>query len=180
MFPDDQAAPPVIAVIDTSVLIDFKKQVGIEEQWDLLVEMSARVAAGTVAFPKQVAAELSAVRHPDAPGAWIASAKRSMCHPEPAEDTLVRVLAAAHDLVEADNPDDPADPYAVAMALELTERYPSTRIVLVTSDVVDRLPTKIALKTACERVGVPSCPLESLIAWLNDATAPMPPHADPG
>ena len=180
MSPDEHPSPPVIAVIDTSVLIEFKQVVGIEQQWDLLMEMSARVTAGAVAFPRQVVAELSAVRHPDAPGAWIASAKRSMCHPEPAEETLVRVLAVAHDLVEVDNPNDAADPYVVAMALELAERHPESRVVLVTNDVVDRLPVKIALKTACDRVGVPSCPLESLIAWLNDPTAPLPPHADLG
>ena len=155
MSPDEHPSPPVIVVIDTSVLIEFKQVVGIEQQWALLMEMSARVTAGAVAFPRQVVAELSAVRHPDAPGAWIASAKRSMCHPEPVEETLVRVLAVADDLVEVDNPNDAADPYVVAMALELAERHPESRVVLVTNDVVDRLPVKIALKTACDRVGIP-------------------------
>lgn len=51
MSPDEHPSPPVIAVIDTSVLIEFKQVVGIEQQWDLLMEMSARVTAGAVAFP---------------------------------------------------------------------------------------------------------------------------------
>ncbi len=92
MFPDEQPLPAVIAVIDTNVLLDFKKVVPVDQQWDLLMEMSKRVGAGSLTFPRQVASELSAVRHPDAPGAWIGSAKRSVQHPEPTEETLVRVL----------------------------------------------------------------------------------------
>lgn len=134
MSPDAQPTPSVIAVIDTNVLLDFKKVVPVDQQWDLLMEMSKRVGAGSLTFPRQVVRELTGVRHPDAPGAWIASAKRSIQHPEPTEETLVRVLAVAADLIEADNPNEVADPYVLAMALVLTERHPqprSTAAVLV-------------------------------------------------
>lgn len=168
MSPEEQPAPSVIAVIDTNVLLDFKKVVPVDQQWDLLMEMTKRVGAGSLAFPRQVVGELTGVKHPDAPGAWIASAKRSVQHPEPTEKTLVRVLAVAADLVEADNPNEVADPYVLAMALELTERHTESQIVLVTNDVVDRLPAKIALRTGCERVGVATCEAAAFRRWLAD------------
>ncbi|WFG44146.1 hypothetical protein [Pseudonocardia alni] len=141
------------------------------KQWDLLTEMGQRVSTGALAFPRQVVAELTTIRFPDAPGAWIASAKHSVQHPEPAEESLVRVLAVAADLIEADHPGDPADPYVLAMALELGERHPTSQVVLVTNDVVDRLPVKIALRTGCQRVGVETCRAPAFLAWLlNPAT----------
>lgn len=158
----------MIAVIDTNVLLDFKKVVPVDQQWDLLMEMNKRVAAGAITFPKQVANELSFVKHPDAPGAWIAYAKRSVQHPEPTEATLVRVLAVAAEMVEADNPNEIADPYVLAMALELTERYRTSRTVVITNDVVDRMPVKISLRTGCERLGVETCKAPALLAWLTD------------
>lgn len=168
--PDPEFPPPVICVIDSSVLINLKQVVGIDEQWDLLSEMLTLVASGALAFPRQVVKELSAVRYPDAPGAWIGSARRRVRHPEPSEDSLVRVLEVAAELVEVDSPPERevADPYVAAMALELVERHPQCRVVLVTNDVVDRLPNKIALRTACARLGLPTCQISPFMDWLHN------------
>lgn len=114
------------------------------------------------------------VKHPDAPGAWIANAKNSVRHPEPAEDTLVRVMGSAADVVEKNATRDPADPYVLAMALELVECYPDRQILLVTNDVVDRLPLKISVRTACGRLGLLHCPPEPFLTWLQgDEGAPL-------
>ena len=173
MSPDDVTAPAVIAVIDTNVLLDFKKVVPVDQQWDLLMAMNKRVGAGSLSFPRQVANELTTVKHPDAPGAWIASAKHSVQHPEPTETTLVRVLQVAADLIEADNPNEVADPYVLAMALELTERHPTSLVVLVTNDVVDRMPVKISLRTGCQRLGVATCQAPALLRWLTEENAEL-------
>lgn len=66
--------PPLVCVVDTSVLIAFKSLVKIDEQWDLLIRMTALVADGHLAFPRQVAKELAYGRFPDAPGAGDAAA----------------------------------------------------------------------------------------------------------
>jgi rRNA maturation endonuclease Nob1 len=177
----DSPLHPIICVIDTSVMIEFKATVGIERQWDLLSSMTDLVKTGRIAFPRQVARELSQARHPDAPGAWIASAKRDVQHPEPAEQTLVRVLQAGQ-LVDVNAPADRevADPYVAALALEIVERHPQSHVVVVTNDIVDRLPMKIALRTACERLGLQTCTMQPFVDWLDDpACLLQDPPADP-
>lgn len=51
--------PSLVCVVDTSVLIAFKSLVKIDEQWDLLIRMTAFVEDGRLAFPRQVAKELA-------------------------------------------------------------------------------------------------------------------------
>jgi len=123
--------------------------VSIDDQWDFLLRMTELVRSGHLAFPRQVAKELAYGQYPDAPGAWIGSAKRNVSHPEPSEETLRMVLTVADRLVDAEATDDrePADPYVAAMACEIPRRYPGCRSVVATDDRVDRLPAKLSLVT---------------------------------
>ena len=73
----------IVCIVDTSVLIMLKRLVKIDDQWDLLLRMTELVRSGHLAFPRQVAKELAYGQYPDAPGAWIGSAKRDVCHPQP-------------------------------------------------------------------------------------------------
>jgi hypothetical protein len=43
--------------------------------------------------------------------------------------------------------------------------------VVVTHDVVDRLPLKESLPTACQRLHIETCSLEDLIAWATTPDA---------
>lgn len=167
-----KAAPPVICVIDASALIHLKREVGLDEQWELLMRMHGLVVDGALAFPRQVHKELSVAKYPDAPGAWAGAANKVVCHPQPSDDTMSRVLEVASELVEVDlTPDrEVADPYVAAMALELTERHPNSRVVVVTDDVVDRLPLKISLRTACGRLSLQQCGLGPFVGWVRDST----------
>ena len=79
-------APAIICVVDTSILIEFKTLVKIDDQWDVLAQMLKLVEDGSLTFPRQVAKELQEVRFPDAPGAWIGHAKGKICHPQPDDD----------------------------------------------------------------------------------------------
>ncbi len=135
-------APTLICVIDTGVLIELKKLVKMDDQWEVLAIMVRLVEAGSLTFPRQVATEMQAVRYLDAPGVWMGHAKAKVRHPQPREDIQVRVLAVAEQLVDVDASHDRevADPYVAAMALELSERYTSSRMVVATNDTVDRLP----------------------------------------
>lgn len=79
---------------------------------------------------------------PDAPGAWIGYAKRGICHSEPAEETLVKVLEVAPNLVDFEGTADRemADPYVAAMSLEIEPRHNGCCVIVATNDIVDRLP----------------------------------------
>lgn len=74
--------PALICVIDTSVLIELKKLVKMDDQWELLTIMVGLVEVGSLTFPRQVAAEMQAVRYPDAPGVWMGHAKVKVRHPQ--------------------------------------------------------------------------------------------------
>jgi hypothetical protein len=166
--------PPLIIVVDTNILIKFKSMVKIDDQWELLLRMTDAVRQGALTFPRQVAKELAHGQFPDAPGAWIGAAKKDVCHPEPAEDTLVKVLEVAPQLVdfEATADREVADPYVAAMAHEIASRHNGCRVFVATNDIVDRLPLKLSLRTACERLGIEICTPEDFIAWVTDGTEP--------
>lgn len=166
--------PPFVVVVDTNVLIKFKSIVKIDDQWSRLMHMSDLVRAGALTFPRQVAKELAYGQFPDAPGAWIGHAKGDICHPEPAEETLVRVLEVAPDLVDVEATADRevADPYVAAMAVEIQGRHSGCRVLVATNDIVDRLPVKLSLLTACTRLGVDVCSPEEFIAWVTDGAEP--------
>jgi hypothetical protein len=151
-------APAEIFVLDTGLLIRIKQLVKVDEQWPLLAAMMRLVQEGLVCFPRQVAAELTDQRWPDAPGAWVGHAKRLVCHPEPDDESVSQVLAAASELVDADaTGPEPADPYVVAVALQLQATYDTSRVVVASDDRVDRPPLRLSVKTACDRLGIEFC-----------------------
>lgn len=163
----------LVCVIDSSVLIKLKRIVDLDDQWDLLLHMTEQVQSGQLCFPSQVAKELAAVQYPDAPGAWIGSAKRHVCHAQPSEETLRQVLAVAEQLVDAEattSGREVADPYVVAMAHEISHRYPRCRVAVATDDHVDRLPSKLSLATACNRLGIERWTPDQFIAWTTGNT----------
>ncbi|MGH3975108.1 MAG: DUF4411 family protein [Pseudonocardiaceae bacterium] len=161
-------APALICVIDTSVLIELKTLVKMDDQWEVLAIMVRLVEAGSLTFPRQVVAEMQAVRYPDAPGAWMGHAKARIRHPQPREDAQVRVLAVAEQLVdvEASHDREVADPYVAAMALELSERYTSSRVVVATNDTVDRLPVKLSLAEGCRRLHLDCWKPDEFLSWV--------------
>ena len=159
--------PPSICVLDSSLLIDLKK-LPAAHQWPLLLRMSEFVRSGHLAFPKHVATELEKARHPDAPGVWVVSAKQDLRYPPPSDEALVEVLGVASQLIEVDAEGDIADPYVVALAYDLRERYPDTRVLVATEDKVDRLPRKIALTTACERLELEHVQMPGFLDWVNE------------
>jgi hypothetical protein len=151
-------------------MIEFKSIVKIDDQWELLLKMSKMVTDGHLTFPRQVAKELAYGRYPDAPGAWIGSAKKSVRFPEPEEETQVKVLEVAPQLVDFEGTAERevADPYVAAMAHEIGAKYDSCRVVVATNDFVDRLPVKLSLATACDRLGIDHWRADDFVRWLQD------------
>lgn len=107
--------PALVVVIDTSVLIEFKRIVPVQKQWDLLLMMSDLVESGHLCFPKEVARELADAQHPDAPGVWANGCTGHARHRLPSYDALAEVLGVAPLLQDIEAEKDIADPYVAAM-----------------------------------------------------------------
>lgn len=164
---DDHTAPDLVVVIDSSTIIELKLVLPSEDQWTVFAEMLDLVQDGRLVFPRQVARELASEKHPDGPGIWCGEAAKHVKHPNPSDATMVELLEWIADLVEVDaEPErEPADPYIAAMAWELLEA--GYDVAVATEDQVDRLPVKIALTTACERLGITWWDLDTFLSWVT-------------
>lgn len=125
------------------------KQVPLSKQWDVFQRLAELVDLGEIAMPRQVIKETAEVAHPDAPGVWARGMQSRLHHPIDVDFAHVRtVMAVAPKLIEPNQQADPADPYVAALALQL--RAAGVQVEVVTDDVVDHLPIKMALGTACD------------------------------
>lgn len=162
---EDEEDEDLLVVLDSSVVINLKKRLKVGEQWPFLLRLTERVDQGMVGWPRFVKREVTTAQYPDAPGAWLAG-QATQPFPEPSYETLAEVLAVAQ-LVDTEAEDEVADPWVVAMALELQGEYPEARVVIASDDVVDRLPQKESIRTACERLMIELWSCEDLIDWLK-------------
>jgi rRNA maturation endonuclease Nob1 len=146
--------PEQVWIVDSSALIELKDSLPAREQWAFFKCLETLVEAGKIRFPIQVVRELSRYARTDVAGGWAVGVEAKLHPPrEPTFEAVEAVMTAAPKLVEDDAEDDPADPYVVALALEL--RNGGSDAVVVTDDVRDRLPLKEAMKSACARLKIP-------------------------
>lgn len=140
-------------VLDTSALVDFKALISVSDQWITFKELEQLVASGAIAMPRQVVNEASELAHPDLPGAWAPGMRSALQHPlDPDYRFVQHVMSAAGDVVDSTKMKEEADPYVLALALQLLDEGHDPCVV--TSDEVDHLPIRIALTTACDRLGI--------------------------
>ncbi len=145
---------PKVWILDTSGLVDFKKLIRVDDQWAAFKQFEQLANDGGLAMPRHVITETSEIDHPDMPGAWAAGMRRQLQHPlDPAVDPwLLKVMAETAAVVDQSKETEEADPYVVALALQLADA--GCCVAVVTSDVVDRMPIKIALATACAHFAI--------------------------
>jgi hypothetical protein len=164
--------PQQIFVLDAGAVIRVKNLVKVDDQWAILDTMMSCVRSGEMCFPRQVATELSDLKFPDAPGAWAGHAKSLVRHREPHDHCVARVLSSTPDLIDPDaTGPEPADPYVVAMALDLLSVYPASRVLVASDDKVDRPPLRMSVKTACDRLDIGFCEPEEFIGWVRQRLA---------
>lgn len=170
----------VVAVIDTSVLVEIKRLFDLTELWRIFEHLSTLVASGELAYPKQVTAELAAFQFPDAPGAW-ATRPRSQQHPAPSDEALAEVLGVAPLLIDpdADLKTESADPYVIAMAWEIKERDSGYEVFVATNDYRDRLPRRQGMGGACDRLGLGWWKPEEFFEWAFSSLDGKPPRRKP-
>jgi predicted nucleic acid-binding protein len=168
-MPDEQR----VWVFDTSALIDFKRQIPAGVQWQAFKRLEELVASGQIAMPRQVIREIERTAHPDLPGAWAPGVRGALRHPLDVEfEHLRRVMAKAGQVVDPNKTEEDADPYVAALALQLASQ--GLDPVVVTTDAVDHLPIRIALTTACDRVGLRHTDSRAFLVAVGILVKPKP------
>ena len=155
---------PDVWVVDASSLIEIKRAVGVGDQWDLLMRMRGMASLGELASPRQAYREVSDATHPDAPGAWAASARQVQVRPLDVDADVMRdVLSQVPDLPDSSKLQEDADPYVVGLALQL--KHDGADVGVVTEDVIDRDSRSIA--TACDVLQIPWMRLREFLDVLG-------------
>lgn len=151
-----------IWVFDASSIIQIKHDVRAGDQWGVLRRLEDLVEAGTLAIPREVAREVRAAAHPDAPGVWVAGVEGKLEHPlDPDVNILSEVMASpAGRVVDTEKPID-GDPYVLALALQLSRA--GCEVSVVTEDVNDR-PNRISMATACDHLNLSHIRLNDFLA----------------
>ncbi len=97
-------------VIDSAALIQVKKDVKPDSQWDLLTELARWVHDGRLYFPRQVTKELI-VEHVDTPEAWALSLGRDVQYAfDPDLHYVEQVMHMAGQVADSDSEKDLGDP----------------------------------------------------------------------
>lgn len=148
-------------IIDTSSLLKVRELFGRAGERKVFSTLSALATKGALFFPPQVYDELERGSLSDAlsndPALQWAKSARSHAEKPANLETVREVLAIAPDLVDADKADDQADPYVLAVAIDV--RGLGFDVTVVTDDYREK-PGKISLSTAAGMLRVPSVTLE--------------------
>ena len=163
------ADPEFVCVLDTCSLAEMKRLIKIDEQFVVFSMMTELLRAGRLAYPRQVATEMARVKFPDTPGAWATGYAREVKFSSPSDDCLAEAMGAAQ-LIDPQSENDyvDADPYVVAMALQIKEDFPWCRVVVVSDDVRDRMPRKESVRTACARLDLEHWTAEEFVACMQE------------
>ena len=158
----------VIWVVDTSSVAQVRRSVENAKKKHVFQSMTALVQSGNLVFPKQLVAELGRMADPKSPDAqyqWAKENESKATEHAPNLDEVQRVLAEVPTVLDADKDTgvEEADPYVLALAVQLHNQGKEVRIV--TEDARD-IPTQMSLRTAAGLLGIPSVPLT---AFLNFA-----------
>ena len=161
--------PSLVYVLDASSLINLKRYIKPERQWDFFNEtMTEMVECGELLIVPQVETECGKARHPDVPGTWaLAKAKLSPADRDPGLQTVRVILSTWPELIDPEGEAEQADPYVVARALELQDSLQDVRVV--TDDTTSHLPAKASLAEVCDDYTIP---------WINLAAFLGPDHLD--
>ena len=157
MNPDDVG----VWIVDSSALIKAKTIVSVSNQWDAFKQLEQMVIDGRIALPRQVINEMSDIAHPDLPGAWAPGVRGSLTHTlDAGYEHITRVMSVAPDVVDVNKPGEDADPWVLALALQL--KGDGHTVCIVTEDIVDR--TRISIATACGRLSIDWCGIRKFLS----------------
>lgn len=160
-------------VPDSSAVIQIKYVVPGPEQWSALRLLESLVEDARIALERHSIKEVAEQAHPDAPGVWIHGVRDRVQYPLDPDFTWVsQVMANAGNVVDPNKETDAADPYVLALGLQLKDADHNVRIV--TEDWKDRLPAKISMVTACNQLGLEARRLEEFLTSVGITYKPPP------
>lgn len=154
-------------ILDTNAALDFKRYdlVPLDQQWEFWDYLLGIVREGNLIFPAQVRKELadpSKIKHPDMPSGWAAQAWKEMEHRHPLGDEDVKEIIDRYpNLIDPKKEKDEADPYVVALALDLDRKRAGYEVCVVLADEGDK-----ALRAACEGFGIPVVGASEFVARI--------------
>lgn len=127
--------------------------------------LTALVMEGRLRYPKQVVDELkrgSSPENPDPPFRWASENANVATSAGPTLEGVKSVLAIARKVLDPkkDSGAEEADPYVLALAVELKRVAPDVRVV--TNEHKD-LPSKMSMGTASGLLAIPSVPLRGFL-----------------
>jgi hypothetical protein len=114
-------------------------------------------------WPPEVTQEVVAALIADSAIAWIKS-RRDSGERSPRLETVKSVLSKAPTLIDPESTREQADPYVVALALEMASGdLFAPNVTIVTEDRRDK-PTKLSLATAAGLLRIPTVPLRAFLS----------------
>lgn len=158
-------------LIDSSMLIHIKHVIPGSKQWTLFRLLESMVEEARIAYPKQVRIEMTQLAHPDAPGVWAEGVFPAIKHPVSPDVVYMRQVMAspAARVVDPNKTKEDADPYLIALALQLMAS--GLEVCVVTEDHLDT-GVRIALTSACDICKVPWMRAEEFLTLIGYAPVP--------
>jgi hypothetical protein len=155
--------PGVVWVIDSSSIIAVREVVSRAQERKVFTALGSLASASQLFWPPEVTQEVEAALTRDSAVTWI-KAHRVSGERTPKLETVKSVLLKAPTLVDPDSTREQADPYVVALAIEMaSDDFFAPSVTIITEDRRDK-PTKFSLATAAGLLGIPTVPLR---AFLN-------------
>lgn len=150
-------------VIDSSSIIAVREQVSRAHERKVFAALTGLTVASQLCWPPEVTQEVEAALVADSAVAWI-KARRASGERTPKLETVKSVLLRAPTLIDPDITHEQADPYVVALALELaSDDFFAPIVTIITEDRRDK-PTKLSLATAAGLLRIPTIPLRAFLS----------------
>jgi hypothetical protein len=150
-------------IIDSSSIIAVREQVSRVHERKVFNALSSLAAASRLCWPPEVTQEVETALIADSAVAWV-RALRVPGERTAKLETVKSVLQKAPLLVDPDATREQADPYVVALALEIaSDDFFAPLATIITEDRRDK-PTKLSLATAAGLHGIPTIPLRAFLS----------------
>jgi hypothetical protein len=158
-----------VRVIDTSSIIEVRQRFGRSNERKVFSALTSLIKKGELIWPPEVTHEVEAALIADSAVRWV-KANREIAERSAKLETVKSVLFQAPTLIDSNATREQADPYVVALALDVAsgDLFPP-KVTVVTEDRRDK-PGKLSLATAAGLLGLPTVPLHALIASIGVET----------
>ncbi len=170
--------PPRIYIIDTCSIIEVRRAFPRATQRLIYERFTELVGEGILIYPKHVLDELERTANPlniasDPPYAWAKANAAEATKTPFSYDTVREVLAHPQarrvlDVYKTSGADE-ADPYLLALALDL-QRAEARRSVSVITEEKNDTPDKLSLNSVCGILNIPALPVAPFVSTLGIST----------